>query len=191
MPRKLLLILLALGVSAPLLAQPHYDDRRPPAEQGQPRYDDRRPPGEEGVSYGYADVLRSEPVYDYVRTAQPRQECYDQHVQHHADTTGGTVLGAIIGGALGNTVGKGDGRTAATIGGAVVGGAIGHNVASNHGDGYNGTETRCRVVDGGYEERRVVAYDVEYRFRGNVYQSRIGYDPGERLRVRVEVTPAD
>ena len=182
MPRSLYAALAVLVLSAPALAQ-----QRPPPN------DDRYDPGPGGgVSYGYADVLRSEPIYDYVRTARPREECYDQRVQHqHDNRAGGTVLGAIVGGALGSTVGKGDGRTAATIGGAVVGGAIGHNVAKNNAHSYETTETRCRVVDGGYEERQVVAYDVEYRFRGSVYQSRMNYDPGERLRVRVEVSPAE
>ena len=50
---------------------------------------------------------------------------------------------------------------------------------------------RCREVDGGYEERRINGYDVEYRYRGETYMSRLNYDPGERIRVRVSVTPAD
>lgn len=106
---------------------------------------------------------------------------------------GGAVLGAIIGGALGNQVGKGDGRKAATIAGAVIGGAVGREADANDNPSrtYRGTETRCRVVDSGYDERRIVGYDVEYRYRGEVFFSRLGYDPGEKLRVRVSVEPAD
>lgn len=168
---------LALGCALPALAQ-QYDDRRPPSV---------------GVSYGYADVLRADPIYEYVRGA-PREECYDEDVVRHGsrDTTGATVLGAIVGGALGNTVGKGDGRKAATIAGAVAGGAIAHDAAKRHGGrDYVTTEQRCHIVDDGRDERRVIGYDVEYRFRGEVYQSRLNYDPGERLRVRVEVAPAE
>lgn len=169
---------LAVAIAVPALAQPQYDDRRPPSV---------------GVTYGYADVLRADPIYDYVRTSTPREECYDEDVVHrgHKDTSGATVLGAVIGGALGNTVGKGDGRKAATIAGAVAGGAIAHDAAKRNGHEYVTTEERCRIVDGGAEERRIVAYDVEYRFRGEVYQSRLNFDPGERLRVRVEVAPAE
>jgi uncharacterized protein YcfJ len=36
-----------------------------------------------------------------------------------------------------------------------------------------------------------VGYDVEYRYRGDVYMSRLPYDPGERLRVRMTISPAD
>ena len=37
--------------------------------------------------------------------------------------------------------------------------------------------------------RKVVAYDVEYSYQGRTYMSRMKHDPGNRLRVRVSVTP--
>ena len=157
--------------------------------------DDRRAPSEESVHFAWADVLRVDPIYAYERVSRPERECYDETVTHHDDrrgnNTGATVLGAIIGGALGNQVGKGDGRKAATIAGAVVGGAIGNNQARRDDEHYTTNERRCREVDGGYEERRVAGYDVEYRYRGETYMSRLNYDPGERIRVRVSVTPAE
>jgi uncharacterized protein YcfJ len=39
--------------------------------------------------------------------------------------------------------------------------------------------------------RRVVAYDVEYTYKGDTYMSRLDHDPGNRLRVRVSVVPDD
>jgi uncharacterized protein YcfJ len=39
--------------------------------------------------------------------------------------------------------------------------------------------------------RAIVAYDVEYTYKGDTYMSRLDYDPGSRLRVRVSVTPDD
>jgi uncharacterized protein YcfJ len=39
--------------------------------------------------------------------------------------------------------------------------------------------------------REVVAYDVEYSYKGDVYMSRMKSDPGSRVRVRVSVTPVD
>lgn len=54
------------------------------------------------------------------------------------------------------------------------------------------TEALCRrAANGGYEQRRIVGYDVEYRYRGEIYMARTGSDPGDRLRVRVSVTPAE
>jgi len=154
-------------------------------------------PLSENTAYAYADVLRVDPVYETVRFREPREECYEQPVEvveRGRGGSGGAVLGAIIGGALGNQVGKGDGRRAATIAGAVVGGAIGHEQDRRNASPdrrYTSTERRCRVVDVDREERRVAGYDVEYRFKGDVYLSRLDYDPGNKLRVRVSVTPAD
>ncbi len=150
------------------------------------------PTNDGNAHYGWADVLRADPVYGITRTNVPRQECYDQPVvvREGGNNTAGTVLGAVVGGVLGSTVGKGDGRTAATVAGAVAGGAVG-NRASGSGREYQTTQTQCREVNTISEQRRIVGYDVEYRYRGEVYMSRLDYDPGERLRVRVSITPVD
>ena len=146
----------------------------------------------DNAHYGWANVLRVDPVYGVTRTEVPSQQCYDQPVvrEDRGNSTAGTLLGAVVGGVLGHTIGKGDGRTAATVAGAVAGGAVG-NRTSDHGGSYETTETRCRDVSTVSEQRRIMGYDVEYRYRGEVYMSRLSYDPGERLRVRVSVTPAD
>jgi uncharacterized protein YcfJ len=149
------------------------------------------PNGDGNTHFGWADVLRVDPSYGVTRTEVPQQQCYDQPVvrREGGNSAAGTVLGAVIGGVLGHTVGKGDGRTAATVVGAVAGGAVGNNVSGSRE--YNSTETRCQNVSTVSEQRRIVGYDVEYRYRGEVYVSRLNYDPGERLRVRVSVEPAD
>ncbi|HET9034167.1 MAG TPA: glycine zipper 2TM domain-containing protein [Dokdonella sp.] len=143
----------------------------------------------------WADVLRVDPVYGNIVSSRPREECYDSNVDHRYDTRGnntaGTVIGAIVGGALGNQVGKGDGRKAATVAGAVIGGAIGNNQARRDDRYYSETQTNCRTVSESYSERRIVGYDVQYRYRGDVYMSHLDYDPGERMRVRISVTPAE
>lgn len=149
------------------------------------------PAPDDNAHFGWADVLRVDPIYVVAQTGPPRQECYDEQVVHQDNShVGGTVLGAIVGGALGNQVGKGNGRTAATIGGAVAGGAIGNGISRANDRSYADTQTHCRVV-GDPPQRRISAYDVEYRYRGEVYVSRLGFDPGERLRVRISVTPAE
>ena len=154
--------------------------------------DARAPNNDDNAHYGWADVLRADPVQGVVRTNVPQQQCYDQQVVQHnpGNSAAGTVLGAVIGGVLGHTIGKGDGRTAATVGGAVVGGAVGNSV-SNQGSNYQTTQTTCSQVNTVSEQRRIIGYDVEYRYRGEVYTSRLSYDPGERLRVRVQVDPAE
>lgn len=143
--------------------------------------------------YGYADVLRVDPLYETIRYTEPREECYDQEVirRQGGDGAGGAVLGAIIGAAVGNQIGKGDGRRAATAAGAIAGGAIGHNAQRNNQREYASTERRCRILEVEREERRIAGYDVEYRYRGENYLTRMDYDPGDKLRVRVTVAPAD
>lgn len=185
------LLLAVLLSTAPLLAQAQerYGDR-----YESDRYGAEGPPLE-NVNYSYADVLRVDPVYRSTRVAEPREECYDTEVRRSSrtdNTAAGTIVGAIIGGALGNQVGKGDGRKAATVAGAVAGGVIGRNIdASNNPERvYSERQTRCELVDDYRDVRELIGYDVEYRYRGEVYMSRLDYDPGERLRVRISVTPA-
>ena len=47
----------------------------------------------------------------------------------------------------------------------------------------------CEMVPVAREFRRPIAYDVDYVYRGMKYRSRLPYDPGNRLRVRVSVMP--
>lgn len=162
------------------------------AAAGAQNYPPPPPPGQAAnIHYGWAEVLRVDPVYAAV-SQPPPQECYPQTVTRQDNShTGGTVLGAIVGGVLGNTVGKGDGRKAATVAGAVAGGAIGNRVSAAHDRSYTTQQTVCRPVANYVPPQQIVAYDVEYRYRGEVYMSRLSFDPGERLRVRISVAPAE
>lgn len=148
----------------------------------------------DNTKVAWADVLRVDPVYSYEQTGAPRQQCDDVPVERQVDNgnrAAGTVLGAIVGGVLGSTIGKGDGRRAATVVGAVAGGAIGNNAARGDGSSYADTERRCHLVNDAQPARRVVAYDVQYRYRGDVFMSRLDFDPGDRLRVKVSIEPVE
>lgn len=48
----------------------------------------------------------------------------------------------------------------------------------------------CRPVPVEREFRRPIAYDVDYVYKGSRYRSRLPEDPGNRLRIRIGVTPA-
>ena len=149
----------------------------------------------EAVTFAYADVLRSDPILESVQESRPREVCRDissARSTRYENTTAGTVIGAIVGAAIGNQVGDGNGRRAATVAGAVAGGAIGREAdASNNPQGQRlNTRTECEVVDDYVERKEVVGYDVQYRFRGEVFSSRLSYDPGEKLRIRVAISPA-
>ena len=47
----------------------------------------------------------------------------------------------------------------------------------------------CKPVTVEREFRRPIAYDVDYTYKGAKYRSRLADDPGNRLRIRVSVTP--
>jgi uncharacterized protein YcfJ len=174
-------VLLAL-VAGSVVAQP-----RPPLPRGP----------SDNVNYAYADVLRVDPFYEIVRFTEPREECVEQPVRYRErgeQPIGGTVLGAIIGGVLGSQVGSGSGRDAATVAGAVAGGAVGRSADRRNSSPdriYEDVETRCRTIEVERSDRRIAGYDVEYQYKGDVYFSRLDYDPGSKLRVRVSVEPAD
>ncbi|MBE1159983.1 glycine zipper 2TM domain-containing protein [Dyella sp. 7MK23] len=191
----LLSLLVLASVSTGVAAQTSYSDYPPPPPPGSAPQ--QAPPpgpgaGPDNAHYAWADVLRVDPVYGVTRTATPTQQCYDQQVVQQTPSNKGigTVLGAVVGGVLGSTIGHGRGNTAATVGGAVVGGAVGNSVASG-GQTYSSTQTVCQPGTQVAEQRQIIGYDVEYRYHGDVYMSRLSYDPGERLRVRVNVSPAD
>ena len=50
-------------------------------------------------------------------------------------------------------------------------------------------QANCEMVPVVREFRRPIAYDVDYVYRGTKYRSRLPYDPGNRLKVRVSVMP--
>jgi uncharacterized protein YcfJ len=151
---------------------------------------------EEAVSFGFAEVLRADPIVETVQELRPREVCEEvisESNRRYENTNAGTIVGAVVGAAIGNQVGSGDGRRAATVVGAVVGGAVGREAdASNNPQGVRrSANTECEVVDEYVERKVTVGYDVQYRYRGEVYNSRTDYDPGEKLRVRVAVSPAE
>ncbi|PPU67749.1 hypothetical protein [Xanthomonas pisi] len=51
------------------------------------------------------------------------------------------------------------------------------------------TRRNCKVVEVPREFRRPIAFDVDYVYKGTKYRSRLPEDPGNRLRIRVSVTP--
>lgn len=51
-------------------------------------------------------------------------------------------------------------------------------------------EGKCRQMRVPKDVRTIVAYDVDYTYRGTKYRSRLAEDPGRRLRIRIGITPA-
>jgi uncharacterized protein YcfJ len=51
-------------------------------------------------------------------------------------------------------------------------------------------DASCRAVPVEREFRRPIAYDVDYVYKGAKFRSRLPEDPGNRLRIRIAITPA-
>lgn len=112
-----------------------------------------------------------------------------------------TIAGGVIGAVLGSKVGGGSGTYAATAVGSMLGGMAGREIYEQRQqnryvqggtvrvcdpvpvrDGYNGS------YNGGYAGN-TSAYDVTYEYNGRRYTRRMSYHPGDRVRVRVDVSP--
>ena len=146
------------------------------------------------ADFDYARVLDVEPIVKQVRYETPRRECREsiQAVESRPDTGARTVLGGVIGGVLGSQFGSGRGRTAATVAGALIGSRVGYDTANGR---YARTEERvverCRVSYETEYEERIEGYRVTYEYNGREYTTRLPYDPGNRIKVRVAVAPAE
>jgi uncharacterized protein YcfJ len=150
--------------------------------------------------YDYAPVHNVTPITRQVRVETPRRECYDdvQYVEsrpHISDpgVGGRTLLGGIIGGVIGHQFGSGRGRDAATIAGTVIGAGVGYDSAARRAstDVREEVVQRCEVRYDDHYEERVEGYRVTYEYNGREFTTRMPYDPGDRIRVRVAVAPAE
>jgi uncharacterized protein YcfJ len=150
--------------------------------------------------YDYAPVRYVRPITRQVRVETPRRECYDdvRYVEsrpHISDPEvgGRTLLGGLIGGVIGHQIGSGRGRDAATVAGTLIGAGVGYDSAARRASAGVREEVvqRCEVrYEDSYEER-IEGYRVTYEYNGREFTTRMPYDPGERIRVRVAVAPVD
>ena len=117
----------------------------------------------ENVRYDYAQVLRVEPVYQTLTASGMEQQCDGQAA---AATPPAKGLSRIVGKV----------RDALST----------HDRAAPPP---SADTANCRMVRVQREFRRPIAFDVDYMYKGMKYRSRLSEDPGNRLRVRVSVTP--
>ena len=155
-------------------------------------------------------MVNVEPIVRNIRVTTPRRECwnetryeevrYDEGPREPHRAAGSMILGGLIGAAVGHNFGHGDGRRAATAVGAVIGTAIGHDNAARREAAYGSRRysesiprdvERCDVRYDEEYERRVDGYRVTYVYNGQTRTTRLPYDPGDRIRVRVDVHPAE
>lgn len=156
------------------------------------------PYGRQGAVYDYARVLSVQPNVRYVTVRTPVRECWEETRYYTVDERPpgnpvGTLVGAVIGGVIGHQIGSGRGNDAATVAGVLTGAAIGSGAGNR--DRYATTEyarpvRRCETRYTTHEEERIDSYRVLYIYNGQKYATDLPYDPGDRLRIRVDVRPA-
>ncbi len=150
--------------------------------------------------YDYAKVISSQPIVNYVTVKRPVQECWEEMQYYTVDRRpryggGGTLVGAIVGGVIGHQFGSGRGNDAATVAGTLIGAAIGNDASRKRYEGYGEERVarpieRCETRFQSHQEERIDGYRVTYRYHGQKYSTVMPYDPGQKIRVRVDVRPA-
>lgn len=153
------------------------------------------------MAFDFAKVVDVRPIYREVQVSNPVRECWDEPViQAHRSTghksASGMAVGGILGGVIGHQIGKGNGNKLATAVGTLIGAQIGHNAvngqvqSSGQGqDSYTEYQQRCDVRHQVSYEEVLEGYHVTYRYQGERYQIRMPYDPGKRIKLRIQIEP--
>ena len=143
--------------------------------------------------YDYAKVLSAQPIVRYVTVKTPVRECWQETeyystYERRRGSGGRALAGAVIGGVIGHQFGSGRGKDAATVAGSMIGAAIGHGPARRVEVAQ--PVERCATRYEQRREQRIDGYDVLYRYHGQTYSTRMPYDPGKKIKVRVDIRPA-
>jgi len=147
--------------------------------------------------YDYARVTDVRPIYREVEVSRPVRECWEEPVYHTRQnghkSAGGMLAGGLIGGIIGHQIGKGPGNKVATAMGTLIGAQIGHQAVNGHREQHSetvaGYEEHCKTRQQVSYEEVVDGYDVTYKYRGQSYHVEMPYDPGKRIKMRIQITP--
>ncbi|MBT3460721.1 MAG: glycine zipper 2TM domain-containing protein [Gammaproteobacteria bacterium] len=145
------------------------------------------------VAFEDAIVLSAVPVFEQVAIQTPSQACWVERVavRRNRDHGVGLVVGGVVGGAIGHAVGhKKRNKQVGAILGSVLGATVGNAMAKNRHvpPRYQDREV-CETHHTARIEERLLGYDVSYEYNGQVYNVRMGSDPGAQVRLRVSHRP--
>lgn len=128
------------------------------------------------------------------RINTPREECTTETVTTTSSAPsserelGGALIGGLAGAIIGSQVGKGSGKTAGAAVGAATGALVGDRIQNSGGSAAAPqTIQRCRMIDSW--QTRSLGYEVSYEYRGRTYSEVLPFQPGNTLRVHVQITP--
>lgn len=142
----------------------------------------------------YAQVVSSTPIYQQVN--EPKRECWIETATPQAASSqpsgspAGALIGGLAGGILGHQVGSGSGRALATAAGAITGAVVGDNLQNKPAAAAAPQAVeRCRITENWVQ--RVTGYRVVWRYGGREFSSVLPADPGNTLRITVQVNPGN
>jgi len=150
------------------------------------------------TSYEYAQVLESRPIYQVVEVSTPQEQCWEEEIavdrrHRNHDSSTPVIVSTILGGAIGNAVGHNkSNKRVGTVLGAVLGHSIGRDIVrGSNQSSYRQYEVveRCETVYEQHEEERLMGYQVTYLYNGEERSIRTQSDPGDQIRLRVDVQP--
>jgi uncharacterized protein YcfJ len=148
----------------------------------------------------YARVIDVDPIVRRVRVSTPQRDCRNEERPVSSGPSGteirATLVGGLIGAVVGHQIGHSNHNPIAMVGGSLVGAAIGNSIGANQaakrGDyrqvSYESVE-RCEVNYRDEWSEQIDGYRVTYVYDGREYTTQMPYDPGQRIRVGVEVRP--
>ena len=133
------------------------------------------------VPYVKARVIDIQPVFERGRRyEEPVRTCYSERTRYDAgDRRKNALIGGVVGGVIGYQVcDKQRHKNIGAVAGALLGAAVGKN-ASRTNDVHCETHYEARYDD----RRRVVGYDVVYKYRGRHYTTFTDYRPGRWIEI--------
>ena len=146
---------------------------------------------EDNFHYDYATVMQSKPVYRIVEVTSEKRRCQQQEVTYQQpvrNSGNNSLVGGILGAAVGHALGhRSKHRTGATVAGAIVGASI----SSDNARTVSRTklENHCKMVPTSWEEERIIGYNVVYRYNDRTFETRLPFEPGDSLKIRVLLSP--
>lgn len=137
--------------------------------------------------YDSARVISVVPQIE--RVNYPVEQCHTEYVResYNSRSPVGAIIGGVAGGLLGSQIGKGNGRVAGAAVGAGVGAVVGDRIGSQSRTYAERPIERCHLVDRWQTVER--GYLVNYRYNGRTYTTMTDRHPGDRIDVRVSVSP--
>ncbi len=154
----------------------------------------------QGARLDTAQVVTVKPIYQTVNVGHRRGQCWNKRARKphpepmdHANT--GIVTGRIISDAVGHQFAHNGCEKAAIIASFRPAASMDHDQKHSdhpgtHCPGYR-FEKHGKIPHDCQSHDAIVGYRVKYRYRGWIYRTRMRNNPGDTIRVRVDLIPME